>query len=196
MASVTTCASPSSLPLLHARDATCASTPAPSTQLQDHSTGSCYNVHGELISRYTAQRQLKWSHRAVDNQIYFAMCSPARDLTAGYHAVSKFSFVVGTKVLMKYDSVGALNGRRSDVSSLYNCQSRCSYVFSSGPKSLPKHKKGRGLFLRTLVRRVHDAHELPLICRLDPAVFHTARANIPVTTQRRFDVYPDVSKRT
>lgn len=25
--------------------------------------------------------------RAVDNQVYFAMCSPARDLTAGYHAV-------------------------------------------------------------------------------------------------------------
>ncbi len=26
--------------------------------------------------------------RAVDNQVYFSMCSPARDLTAGYHAVS------------------------------------------------------------------------------------------------------------
>lgn len=26
--------------------------------------------------------------RAVDNQVYFGMCSPARDLTAGYHAVS------------------------------------------------------------------------------------------------------------
>ena len=28
----------------------------------------------------------------------------------------------------------------------------------------------------------------------DPKVFHEARAGIPVTTQRRFDVYPDVSK--
>lgn len=26
--------------------------------------------------------------RAVDNQIYVAVCSPARDVTAGYHAVS------------------------------------------------------------------------------------------------------------
>lgn len=28
----------------------------------------------------------------------------------------------------------------------------------------------------------------------DPEVFRSARAGIPVTTQRRFDVYPDVSK--
>lgn len=28
----------------------------------------------------------------------------------------------------------------------------------------------------------------------DPKVFEEARAGIPVTTQRRFDVYPDVSK--
>ena len=28
----------------------------------------------------------------------------------------------------------------------------------------------------------------------DPKVFDEARAGIPVTTQRRFDVYPDVSK--
>jgi predicted amidohydrolase len=30
--------------------------------------------------------------RAIDNQVYFSMCSPARDLTAGYHAVSFFFF--------------------------------------------------------------------------------------------------------
>jgi omega-amidase len=29
---------------------------------------------------------------------------------------------------------------------------------------------------------------------LDPAIFHSARAGIPVTRQRRFDVYPDVSR--
>jgi hypothetical protein len=29
--------------------------------------------------------------RAVDNQFYVALCSPARDLTAGYHAVSRLS---------------------------------------------------------------------------------------------------------
>jgi hypothetical protein len=27
-------------------------------------------------------------HRAVDNQVFFSMCSPARDMSAGYHAVS------------------------------------------------------------------------------------------------------------
>ena len=29
--------------------------------------------------------------RAVDNQIFVAMCSPARDMNAGYHAVSNIS---------------------------------------------------------------------------------------------------------
>lgn len=29
--------------------------------------------------------------RAVDNQVYFSMCSPARDLSAAYHAVSTWS---------------------------------------------------------------------------------------------------------
>jgi len=29
---------------------------------------------------------------------------------------------------------------------------------------------------------------------IDPTVFNEARAGIPVTTQRRFDVYTDVSK--
>ncbi|KAK7043726.1 Omega-amidase nit3 [Paramarasmius palmivorus] len=33
-------------------------------------------LHWELLNRT----------RAVDNQVYFSMCSPARDLTAGYHA--------------------------------------------------------------------------------------------------------------
>ena len=28
-------------------------------------------------------------HRAVDNQVFFGMCSPARDLSAGYHAVRR-----------------------------------------------------------------------------------------------------------
>ena len=35
-------------------------------------------LHWELLQR----------GRAVDNQIFFGMCSPARDLSAGYHAVS------------------------------------------------------------------------------------------------------------
>lgn len=31
---------------------------------------------------------LTYSLRAVDNQVFVSMCSPARDLSAGYHAVS------------------------------------------------------------------------------------------------------------
>ncbi|KAG7092210.1 hypothetical protein E1B28_008577 [Marasmius oreades] len=35
-------------------------------------------LHWELLQR----------SRAVDNQVFFSMCSPARDMSAGYHAVS------------------------------------------------------------------------------------------------------------
>lgn len=35
-----------------------------------------------------AKRNLTQRFRAIDNQVYFSMCSPARDMTAGYHAVS------------------------------------------------------------------------------------------------------------
>lgn len=34
------------------------------------------------------------TYRAVDNQVYVSTCSPARDLTAGYHAVS---FLIGNR---------------------------------------------------------------------------------------------------
>src|SRR5882762_3373362 len=45
------------------------------------STVTFYKVIVGLVSH-----QIPMS-RAVDNQVYFSMCSPARDLTAGYHAV-------------------------------------------------------------------------------------------------------------
>jgi hypothetical protein len=32
---------------------------------------------------------IDYSFRAIDNQIYVSMCSPARDMTAGYHAVGR-----------------------------------------------------------------------------------------------------------
>ncbi|KAI0340153.1 carbon-nitrogen hydrolase [Trametopsis cervina] len=89
-------------------------------------------LHWELLQRA----------RALDNQIYFAMCSPARDLTAGYHAWGH-SLVV--------DPMG-----------------------------------------KVLVETEHD--EDIVYTHIDPEVFTSARAGIPVTTQRRFDVYPDVSK--
>ncbi|KAF8267859.1 carbon-nitrogen hydrolase [Lactarius quietus] len=88
-------------------------------------------LHWELLQRA----------RAVDNQVYFAMCSPARDLTAGYHAWGH-SLVV--------DPMGT---------------------------KLTEAEEG----------------ETILHTRIDPKTFHDARAGIPVTIQRRFDVYPDVS---
>ncbi|KAJ6455863.1 carbon-nitrogen hydrolase [Mycena sanguinolenta] len=89
-------------------------------------------LHWELLQR----------SRAVDNQVFFAMCSPARDLTAGYHAWGH-SMVVDpmAKVLVE----------------------------------------------------AGDAEEI-VYADIDPAVMESARAGIPVTTQRRFDVYPDVNR--
>jgi len=34
--------------------------------------------------------------RAVDNQVFFGMCSPARDLSAGYHAVRQNPLMLPT----------------------------------------------------------------------------------------------------
>ncbi|RPD65790.1 carbon-nitrogen hydrolase [Lentinus tigrinus ALCF2SS1-7] len=89
-------------------------------------------LHWELLQRA----------RAVDNQVYFSMCSPARDLQQSYHAWGH-SMVV--------DPMGkVIAGTEEQEDIVY-------------------------------------AH-------IDPKVFEEARAGIPVTTQRRFDVYPDVSK--
>ncbi|KAJ6547284.1 carbon-nitrogen hydrolase [Mycena capillaripes] len=89
-------------------------------------------LHWELLQRA----------RAVDNQVFFAMCSPARDLTAGYHAWGH-SMVVDpmAKVLVEAE----------------------------------------------------DAEDI-VYADIDPAVMESARSGIPVTVQRRFDVYPDVSR--
>ncbi|KAJ3726312.1 carbon-nitrogen hydrolase [Lentinula raphanica] len=88
-------------------------------------------LHWELLQR----------GRAVDNQVFFSMCSPARDTTAGYHAWGH-SMVV--------DPMG---------------------------KVLCEAEEGEQI----------------LYTDVDPKVFDEARAGIPVTKQRRFDVYPDVS---
>jgi len=89
-------------------------------------------LHWELLQR----------GRAVDNQVFFAMCSPARDLTANYHAWGH-SMVV--------DPMGKVLCEAADVEEI---------VYAD----------------------------------IDPAVLQSARAGIPVTTQRRFDVYGDVSE--
>ena len=52
-------------------------------------------LHWELLQRGRYEsRNILWNmsqinaFRAVDNQVYVSMCSPARDMNAGYHAVS------------------------------------------------------------------------------------------------------------
>ncbi|KAF5386970.1 hypothetical protein D9615_001771 [Tricholomella constricta] len=89
-------------------------------------------LHWELLQRA----------RAVDNQVYFSMCSPARDMSAGYHAWGH-SMVV--------DPLG---------------------------KVLVEASEGENI----------------LYTEIDPQTLEDARSGIPVTTQRRFDVYPDVSE--
>ncbi|KAF9050786.1 carbon-nitrogen hydrolase [Hymenopellis radicata] len=88
-------------------------------------------LHWELLQR----------GRANDNQVFVSMCSPARDLTAGYHAWGH-SMVV--------DPMGKILCEASEAEEIH-------YV------------------------------------DIDPKVMEDARSGIPVTTQRRFDVYPDVA---
>ncbi|KAL1752953.1 carbon-nitrogen hydrolase [Schizophyllum commune] len=88
-------------------------------------------LHWELLQRA----------RAVDQQVFFSMCSPARDLSAGYHAW------------------------------------------------------GHSMVVDPMARVISEAGEGEEIVfvDIDPKVFDEARAGIPVNTQRRFDVYPDVA---
>ena len=79
--------------------------------------------------------------RAVDNQIYVAMCSPARDMSATYNAW------------------------------------------------------GHSMVVDPMAKVLAEAEEAETIiyADLEAAPITEARRNIPLSTQRRFDVYPDVS---
>ncbi|KAF8226206.1 carbon-nitrogen hydrolase [Tricholoma matsutake] len=88
-------------------------------------------LHWELLQR----------GRAVDNQVYFSMCSPARDMSVGYHAWGHSMIV---------DPMGKV------------------------------------------VNEAAEGEEI-IYGRIDPEMMEDARSGIPVTRQRRFDVYPDVS---
>ena len=89
-------------------------------------------LHWELLAR----------GRAVDNQIYVAMCSPSRDMSATYNAW------------------------------------------------------GHSLIVDPMAKVLVEAKETETIVQaeLDQAVIAEARRNIPLGTQRRFDVYTDVSR--
>ncbi|KAG6850468.1 hypothetical protein H0H93_012889 [Arthromyces matolae] len=88
-------------------------------------------LHWELLQRA----------RAVDNQVFMTMCSPARDLRAGYHAWGH------------------------------------SMVVDPMAKVLVEAAEGEEI----------------IYADIDAKLLEEARAGIPVTTQRRFDVYKDVT---
>lgn len=89
---------------------------------------------------------LHWSllarARAVDNQVYVGLCSPARDMTATYNAWGH-SLIVNPNAEI-----------------LSEAQESEDIIYSD----------------------------------LDPNAVESTRKGIPVYTQRRFDLYPDVSK--
>lgn len=89
-------------------------------------------LHWELLAKA----------RAMDNQVYVGLCSPARDMTAGYHAWGH------------------------------------SMVVDPWAKLLTEAGEGQEIVTAELV----------------PETLEEVRKNIPVSTQRRWDVYPDVSK--
>ncbi len=56
-------------------------------------------------------------HRAVDNQIYVAMCSPARHMEASYHAVRpKHNMQLLGLTDAPSPTVRSFDGRQADVS--------------------------------------------------------------------------------
>ncbi|ODV96518.1 hypothetical protein PACTADRAFT_49848 [Pachysolen tannophilus NRRL Y-2460] len=79
--------------------------------------------------------------RAIDNQTYVVLCSPARDLSSGYHAYGH-SLIVDP------------NGK--------------------------------------IIVEAGENEEI-VYGELDPSYIDQIRSGIPITTQRRFDVYDDVS---
>jgi len=89
-------------------------------------------LHWELLARA----------RATDNQIYTALCSPARDMSADYHAWGH-SMIVDPNAEIKEEL---------------------------------------------------DEKEGIIAFELDGDRIEEIRKGIPISTQRRFDVYPDVSK--
>ncbi|RDW65824.1 carbon-nitrogen hydrolase family protein [Aspergillus mulundensis] len=88
-------------------------------------------LHWQLLARA----------RAVDNQVYVALCSPARDTTATYHAYGH------------------------------------SLVADPSAKILSEAEESENI----------------VYAQLDPETIDSTRKGIPIYTQRRFDLYPDVS---
>ncbi|KAI1332805.1 carbon-nitrogen hydrolase [Xylariaceae sp. FL0255] len=97
--------------------------------------GSFNTTTGPLHWKLQAQA------RAMDNQLYVAMCSPARDINASYHSYGH-SLIVDPMAQVVVET---------------------------------------------------DETESSVSWTLEPEKIETTRRNIPIYTQRRFDVYPDVN---
>lgn len=67
-------------------------------------------------------------------------------------------------------------------------------LINSGVRYLSKPVMTKRLSTLKSVSRTAFSLTAVLNPQIDPVTFKEARAGIPVTTQRRFDVYPDVSK--
>ncbi|OJA19744.1 hypothetical protein AZE42_01518 [Rhizopogon vesiculosus] len=120
--------------------------------------GICYDIRFPEMAM-TAARQ---GSRAVDNQIFFSMCSPARDMTAEYHAV-----MGACRILWSLT-----HSKTSHLMFLARCNGN-----SSG---------------KVIVEA--DESEMIVHANIDPKTFDSAKAGIPITKQRRFDVYVDVGE--
>jgi predicted amidohydrolase len=80
--------------------------------------------------------------RAMDNEVYVALCSPARDMSATYHA--------------------------------------WGHSLVANPKA-------------EVLAEAAESEDI-IYADLDPSVIEDTRKGIPLYDQRRFDVYPDISK--
>ncbi|KNZ57073.1 uncharacterized protein VP01_224g1 [Puccinia sorghi] len=115
-------------------------------------------LHWELLQRA----------RAVDNLIYVAACSPARNPSSAYQAWGHSSII--------------------DPMSVEFCSGN-ALIRGAHDTIIPNHHLYRARVIST-----SDEVESIVHGKIDIAELIAARKGLPVTTQRRFDVYPDVSK--
>lgn len=115
---------------ISAQDAICSYFQVLSTRRRDHSTGVSFSERGRLQTFGVVDYGFI-GFRAVDNQVFFSMCSPARDMSAGYHAVS-LNTLEWEGPLTSGWAVGTFYGRRSSVST--SCVGSCSSLPTDGQR--------------------------------------------------------------
>ena len=112
---------------------------------------------------------IRLTSRAVDNQMFVAMCSVARNPEASYQAVCPL--LTRAKKLTP----------STDIHSWSTLLGRLS-------RKLTKEE-----LLSMLISVSSPSKSQRCVLILDTDMLATTRRNLPVTIQRRFDVYPDVS---